>query len=257
MINSPSVTFETKCWEGDWEFLLKTRRLERMIARNNFPFAERILFINNVRDGAKVRAYAEKLVKANVLTDFCLVEDHAREALDFFQLSRDSLGRGYVYSISELVSIYRCDTEFLLHFSGDAIPAATSDWVVDALEQFEMNGRIRVANPVWNHRLGEARRSSFDENDKFFIGSGFSDQCYLVRAVDFRAPIYNETHADSARYPQYGGELFEKRVDSWLRNHDYHRITYKHCAYVHRNFPKNALRRWLKLLLHRLKPAYK
>jgi hypothetical protein len=237
--------------------LLKTRRLERMIARSNFLFSERILFINNVRDSAKVCAGAEKLVKANVLTDFCMVEDHAREALDFFQLSKNALGSGYVYSISELVSIYRCDTEFLLHFSGDSMPASTTDWVAKALGEFQRNDRVKVANPTWNHKFDEARCSSFDENDNFFIGSGFSDQCYLVRAEDFRAPIYNEAHADSARYPQYGGELFEKRVNSWLRNHDYHRVTYKHCAYVHRNFPKNALEKWLRLLLHRLKPAYR
>jgi hypothetical protein len=254
MINYPSVTFETKCWEGDWEFLLKTPRLERMITWNNFLFAERILFINNVRNNAKVCARAEKLVKANVLTDFCLVEDHAAEALDFFQLSRDSLGRGYVYSIAELVSIYRCGTEFLLHFSGDSIPAAKTDWVVKALGEFQRNDRVKVANPIWNHKFDEARRESFDENEEFFRGFGFSDQCYLVRAADFRAPIYQETHPDSARYPGYGGELFEKRVDSWMRNHGFHRITCKHCSYVHRNFPKNPLRKWLKRISERLNP---
>ena len=25
------VDFETKCWEGDWEYVLKTNRLEKMI----------------------------------------------------------------------------------------------------------------------------------------------------------------------------------------------------------------------------------
>jgi hypothetical protein len=248
----PLVTFETKCWERDWEFLLKTPRLERMIARNDFLFSERILFINNVRNSAKVCSHAEKLVNANVLTDFCLVEDHAKEALDFFQLSRDALGRGYVYSISELVAIYRCRTDFLLHFSGDAILAARSDWVAKSLREFEKSGQVKVANPVWNHKFGEARNESFDENDGFFLSFGFSDQCYMVRTDDFRAPVYNETHPESGRYPRYGGELFEKRVDSWLRNHDYHRLTYKHCSYVHRNFPKNPVRRQVKLLWERL-----
>ena len=42
-----SVTFETKCWEQDWEVLLKTERLEQMIARNKFPFAERVLITNS------------------------------------------------------------------------------------------------------------------------------------------------------------------------------------------------------------------
>jgi hypothetical protein len=41
------VTFETKCYERDWELLLQTDRLQAMIARNCYPFAEKILYINN------------------------------------------------------------------------------------------------------------------------------------------------------------------------------------------------------------------
>jgi hypothetical protein len=56
-----SVTFETKCYEKDWEILLKTNRLEAMISRNQYDFTERILYINNVSDPDKVRSYADKL----------------------------------------------------------------------------------------------------------------------------------------------------------------------------------------------------
>jgi hypothetical protein len=49
-----TVTFETKCYENDWEILLKTRRLQTMIERHHYPFARRILYINNVRDPAVV-----------------------------------------------------------------------------------------------------------------------------------------------------------------------------------------------------------
>ena len=61
----------------------------------------------------------------------------------------------------------------------------------------------------------------------------------------------------SKRYPRYGGDLFEKRVDSWMRNHAFHRLTWRHGSYEHRNFPRNGLRRRLQLLLERarLKPA--
>ncbi|MEH7611076.1 hypothetical protein [Gottfriedia acidiceleris] len=37
------VTFETKCYEKDWEILLKTDRIEKMIEFNQFQFKEKIL----------------------------------------------------------------------------------------------------------------------------------------------------------------------------------------------------------------------
>ena len=82
------VTFETKCWEHDWEVLLKTDRLEQMIARNKFPFAQRVLIINNVDDRAEVARHAQAAVDRGVLTAFHVAADHADEALRFFQIER-------------------------------------------------------------------------------------------------------------------------------------------------------------------------
>jgi hypothetical protein len=244
-----SITFETKCWQNDWEFLLKTDRITTMIERNNYGFDVRRLCINNVTDHALVCEHAQRLVDRGVLTEYCSVQDYADEALEFFNLSRASLGAGYVYSIAELVSIYLCRTDYLLHFSGDSMPAASINWIDAALQRFEQNDRTRVANLTWNRRYDEARKESFAEDDDFYVGYGFSDQMYLVRTVDFQAPIYNETHPLSTRYPHYGGELFEKRVDSWMRNHELHRITFKHGSYIHANFPTNTLTKKLYLFL--------
>jgi hypothetical protein len=250
-----SVTFETKCWEDDWEFLLKTDRLATMVERSRFDFAKRSLFINNVSEPGKVAACAEKLVKAGVLTDFHLVRDHEAAALEFFGLSRASLASGYVYSVAELVSIYVCETEFLLHFSGDSMPSAPVPWIGLALERFDADARVKVANLTWNHNYAEALEEAFAFDDEFCVGYGFSDQMYLVRASDFRTPaVYREQHEASARYPAYGGELFEKRVDSWMRNHDFHRLTYRHGSYVHRNFPRGRIARAVELFLERTVP---
>ncbi|XRG77320.1 hypothetical protein V5E38_15875 [Rossellomorea sp. GAMAL-10_SWC] len=41
------VTFETKCFEKDWEILLKTER-RKNDEFNQFQFKEKILYINNV-----------------------------------------------------------------------------------------------------------------------------------------------------------------------------------------------------------------
>jgi hypothetical protein len=254
---SPSVTLETKCWENDWQFLLQTDRIRRMVEGNVLPFTRKTLIINNVRDVRRVCSRAEKLVSANLLTDFYAVRDHEKSALEFFQLSKESLGIAYVYSISELVGIYLCKTEFLLHHAGDSIPAHPTGWLDAALKRFDADPKVRVANLTWNDQYDEAARESFAEDEDFYTGYGFSGQMYLIRTSDFRSPeVYHERHPLSERYPAYGGELFEKRVDSWMRNHDYNRITYKHASYLHKNIPRRGARRTVQLLAERTKGLF-
>jgi hypothetical protein len=247
----PSVTFETKCWDGDWEILLKTQYLDNMISRNDFTFEEKVLYINNVNNPDEVIRYAESKIERGILTRAYLVDKHAEEALDFFGVSKSELGRGYVYSISELVGVFLCKTEFLLHFSGDTIMVTRGAWIPSSIEAMSLDPRLKVANPTWNMKYHRAREASCRENDTFFIGYGFSDQCYLVRRDDFRSTIYNERHPFSDRhYPHYGGDSFEKRVGAWMLNHDHQRLTHKHVSYIHKNFPRSSLKKRMLRLLH-------
>jgi hypothetical protein len=236
MINQLNVTFETKCYEKDWRILLKTDRLERMIYYNQFPFKEKVLFINNVDDVSEVSRYADKLVANGILSSFVVVEDYSQQALDFFGISKESFRGGYYYSIAELVSIYLCRTEYLLHFSSDSMLNSSLTWVQSSISKMESDARIKVANPTWNRMYHEAEQESFGEDENFYIGYGFSDQCYLIPTKDYKKRIYTEKNPASERYPHYGGELFEKRVDAWMRNNQYYRITYKHGSYTHHNF---------------------
>lgn len=235
-MDKPTVTFETKCWERDWKYVLDRDRMTKMISYHNYPFAERILYINNVEDVPKVAEQAEQRVAEGLLTSYFVVDDHADATLQFFQIDRDSFRGGYYYSIAELVSIYLARTDYVLHTASDTILSRPFDWVTPSLHVMERNDIIKAANPMWNPFLDGARLESHGEDELFLYSFGFSDQCYLVRTRDFRQPIYNEYHPASERYPKYGGELFEKRVDSWMRNHAYQRITYQHGYYIHRNF---------------------
>lgn len=238
-----AITLETKCWEHDWRRVLDGERLRLLAERNACPFNEKILMINNVRRPSVVVRHAERARQQGLISQYVMVEEHAAEALDFFAISRESLGVGYYYSIAELVSLFLCRTDFLLHYAGDCIPAAAGDWVSGAVQLMSRDPRIKVCNLDWEENHREAKGGVIEETDDFFIGRGFSDQCYLVRAKDFRGRIYNETHPDSARYPRYGGELFEKRVDSWMRNHGHLRATWKHGHYLHKNWPLPPLAR--------------
>ncbi|WP_129688001.1 hypothetical protein [Gottfriedia acidiceleris] len=230
------VTFETKCYEKDWEILLKTDRIEKMIEFNLFHFKEKILYINNVQDVREVSRHADKLVARDVLSSYVIVDDYSKEALNYFEVTKESFKGGYYYSISELVSIYLCNTEYLLHFSSDSILEKPFNWIDLSILKLQDDERIKVANPVWNGNIFEAKQESIDEDENFYIGYGFSDQCYLIRTNDFKNKIYNEKNPISERYPIYGGELFEKRVDAWMRNNHFKRITFKHGSYIHQNY---------------------
>lgn len=236
-----AVTFETKCYEKDWEILLKTNRLEQMITRNCYDFAERILYVNNVADPHQVRFHAEKLKDRGVITRYVFVDEYAREALDFFGLDRNSFRGGYYYSIQELVGIYLCQTEYLLHFAGDSILDGSFHWVEQGITKLEEDGRVKVVNCVPDGSVCEAEAQAYEEDDVFWLGYGFSDQCYLIKTADYRQRIFNETHPASERYPLYGGELFERKVDSWMHNHDFLRATFKKGNYLHKNYPSNRL----------------
>ncbi len=246
-----TITLETKVWENDWELILKTSRLKELVNRCKHQFDKKILYINNVKNPLQVEEYAQKLIKQNVIDQFIHVHEHADAALEFFNLSKEKLGKGYYYSIAELVSIYLTETSYILHFSGDSIPEKTipPNWLNQGLKVLQENHQVKVFNLAWDKKYKEAQNESISEDSSFYLGYGFSDQMYLIRTADFKAAIYEEVNAASDRYPCYGGELFEKRVDSWMRNHQFLRATFKHGSYLHQNFTKNPLTKKIALLL--------
>lgn len=242
-----TITFETKCWEKDWKHLLLDGRLERMIENCNYAFDRRVLYINNVNDISLVKQYAQQKVEQNIIDEYVVVEDYADEALAFFDIKKEDFKGGYYYSIAELTSIYLCHTDLLLHFSSDSYLRDRSvNWVEETANILMKDSSFWVANPLWNNNhniainYSEAVTESIKETSSHFIGYGFSDQCYMVRTNDFRKPIYNEKHLASERYPKYGGELFEKRVDSYMRNHNLLRLTSKDTVYIHSNYPNET-----------------
>jgi len=98
----------------------------------------------------------------------------------------------------------------------------------------EKNPRIKVANPTWNRNYKEAKSESRRTTWNFYLaGQGFSDQLFLVRREDFQKPIYGEIRPDSHHYPR--GDVFEKRVFSYMKNRGWERITFRRGSYIHEN----------------------
>lgn len=138
-------------------------------------------------------------------------------------------------SLADLCAIHRCDTEFMVFFAGDAVPWGKSNWVHEGIELLVRNPEIMIVNPMWNGFESHARSEHQAETDRFFVGQGFSDQCYLARAADLRKDIYHETNEVSdRRYCKEHGNTFEKRVDAWMRNHNKFRATLKTAYYLTR-----------------------
>lgn len=245
----PKVTFFTNCWEGDWRYLLKTPRLQNMIERNDFPFTEKILCISNVNNLSLVKKYADKMVKNGIITSYFSAQEFSKEALDFFHLSAEELKQSYHYTISPLTSLYLCKTEYLVYQTGDVILYEKADWITPSLSGLQERSQFVVANPVWDKKFDGAKSESSAENDKFFIGFGFSDQCYLIKCDVFKKPIYKEWNDASARYPEYVMWGFERRVDSWMRNNNLNRLTYKSASYRHDSFPKNIWKQRFQVLI--------
>lgn len=247
-----TITFETKVWENDWEIMLKTDRIGKMVERCHYTFEEKILYINNVLDLEAVKRAADRLISDQIISKYVVVSEHAAAALEFFSLSKEKLGKGYYYSIAELVSIYLTKTQYLLHFSGDSIiaPRTRKDWLNIGINTLETNPQVKVFNLIWNKKYEEARKESIYEDQNNFYGNGFSDQMYLIKATDFKDCIYEYHHPDAERYPAYGGDLFEKRVYSWLRHKNYLRATYKHGSYLHQNFTKAPWKTKLSIFLN-------
>jgi hypothetical protein len=248
-----TVSFETKVWEKDWELILKTSRLERLIDKCNYDFENKILLINNINTPAGALKEADRLVKNGVITEYINVLDYASKALDYFNLTKESLGTGYYYSIAELVSLYLSKSKYLLHFSGDSIVSeeTSRDWLNAGIQALESDSKIKVVNLEWSKDPTRFLEEMISENDVYWNSIGFSDQMYLVRTKDFKGDIYNFYHPYSDRYPKHGGELFEKRVDSWLRVNDFHRATLKCGRYMHQNFTDVTWKKKLSIFLNR------
>lgn len=224
----PTVTFATSCWERDWrQVLLQPDYLTlHQIGNHRFPFSERLLIINNVDDLEAVkRAAAQKEVRMIV----------AQNVLPFFQLDRSQFNDWQYYNaLGPLNAIYHCQTDYLLFLTGDVYLKQPVNWIPHALKWMEKNPQIKVANLAWNENYREAKKESYRTTWNFYVAKeGFSDQMFLVRTADFKAPIYNEIRADGTHYPR--GDVWEKRVFSFMKNHGWERITFRRGSYTHEN----------------------
>lgn len=229
-----TVTFATSCWEKDWKaILLDPDYLSiRQIGNNSFPFSEKLLVINNVEDLEAVKKAAQKKIDEGILTRYIVARG---DLFDFFGWERSGPSDWIYYNaLGPLNAIYHCQSDYLLYMTGDSRLDRKVQWVDKALKKMEKHPQFKVANLVWNENWEEAERESYRKIWDFYIAKeGFSDQQFLVKRDDFQKPICGEIREDSGHYPR--GEVFERRIFSYMKNHGWERITYKRGSYTHAN----------------------
>ena len=109
------------------------------------------------------------------------------------------------------------------------------DWITPAINVLQKNRDILVANPVWESDPSGVERESVRRDGSHFVGRGFSDQCFLVDAERLAKPIYCYKHPAGDRYPMSDlGDIFEKRVDAYMRHKGLLRLTDPRVSYIHR-----------------------
>jgi hypothetical protein len=221
----------------------------RQIENHCFPFAEKLLIINNVLDLPAVQQAAARWIDKGVLTRVVVAAEIESELLSFFQLKRSDFQMGadaplyegvnpdwiYYNALGPLAAIYCCKSEYLLYLTGDVRLSEPVDWVGPALRKMAKNPLYKVANPTWNGNYKEARRESYRKDGAFYAAKeGFSDQIFLVKKETFCQAMYGEIRPDSIHFPR--GDVFEKRVFSYMKNRSWERIIFRRGSYIHENF---------------------
>lgn len=242
-----TVTFATCVWENDWRQILLSKDYlkKKQIENHNYNFDKKILIINNIDDYQPVIDIAKKKIRDGVLTDFYIANDHVETVLKFFKLTREDFKKDatfkgsddwiYYNALGPLTAIYFCESDYLLYHTGDSFLEKPVTWVDKAIGLLGKKRKYKVANLTWNENYLEAKNESYKTKKDFFISNrGFSDQFFLVKTEDFRQPIYHSIHKDSHHFPR--GDVFEKRVFSYMLDHGWKRITYSQGSYTHENF---------------------
>ena len=243
-----SVTFATSCFYGDWKKILLDQNYlqSNMINNHMMDFQDKLLIINNVEDQSLVKNHAQKKVDEKVLTKFFIAKDFEEKILKFFELKREDfkafddreeflVSDDWVYynALAPLSAIYHTKTDYLLYTTGDAFLEKPVSWIEYAIELMEKSNKFLVANLTWNNNFLEAKKESYKKKKKFYVSNdGFSDQMFLIKVKNFQKPIYNFSFDGDKKFPR--GEVFEKRVYSYMKTFDFDRLTYRFGSYTHK-----------------------
>jgi hypothetical protein len=226
MANEPHdpVDFVVNTFERTYRRALEPGVFATIADPNRFPFARRVVLINNVQDPADAERRAQALLQTGEIDEARFVADHLDVALASAGLRRRELEPLLHYSDAPLVAATLAGSPWLLYWDAEARLVGPVDWVTPALELMKRDRRLMVANPSWEPTDGEGRRPGLEREtaeirEGFAIGDGFSDQVFLASRAALAGPIYRQRCVARLTYPgAHKAHVFEARVAAHMRH---------------------------------------
>jgi hypothetical protein len=205
---------------------------------NRYPFARRVILINNVADRPDAARHAQRLLETGEIDEFHFVADRLDQALQMAGLQRRELEPLLHYSDGPLVAATLPGSPWLLYWDPEARLLDPIDWITPALELMRRDSRVMVANPSWEPPDAHGRRPGVEReaittHDAFALGPGFSDQVFLAARATMSAPIYHQRCIANITYPAaHKARVFEARVSAHMRHNARLRATSLAATYV-------------------------
>jgi hypothetical protein len=225
-----TISFST-CIYDKTKDILSNGFLRNQLNIINYPFDEKTIIVNQTND----RGYIIGLVKT-YFPDFNIrfTEDDYIDVLKYFNLTKEKVNPGYWYSIQNFNMIYHATSDYNFHASSDcSIREIDRNFIKDSIDIMEERNDIISSMPSWEQSYYGPREECIFELDNFYGELGFTDQIYFSKIKEFKQDIYNQYHNDSNKFPGYGTESFERRVDSHMRINKKYRIVHKKSYYIH------------------------
>jgi len=245
------VSLYVNCFERDYRNVLSPGFMADKASQFRFPFSRVVVSINNVRDRGHAIRMAEEAVKRREIDAYLDVQRLLPKALSSCGLKDADLGIVRHYVDFALVAVVSAQPGYLLYCCAEVEMVEPFDWITPAIEVLQKQPDILVANPVWEKDPAGVERESLRRQGHHFVGRGFSDQCFLVDAERLAKPVYRYKHPAGDRYPMSDlGDIFEKRVDAYMRHKGLMRLTDPRASYIHRGvegtgYPSPTL--WMRL----------
>lgn len=228
------VSLFVNCFERDYRQVLAPGFMRAKASQFEFPFHRVVVTLNNILDPEDARARARSAVQTGEIDEFVEVAKLLPKALEVSGLRESDLGLIRHYMDFALVAVTHALPDYLLYCCAEVDLVTPFDWISDAVGKLESDRRLLVANPSWASDPAGAERESHWRDGDHWVGPGFSDQCFLADSTRLAAPIYNYKHEAGSRYPMSDiGDIFEKRVDAYMRHNGLLRISDSRVFYTH------------------------
>lgn len=228
------VSLFVNCFERDYRQVLAPGFMRAKASQFRFPFNRVVVTLNNIFDPEDARARARRVQQIGEIHEFVEVAKILPKALELSGLRASDLGLVRHYIDFALVAVTHALPDYLLYCCAEVDLVNPFDWVSDAVRKLDGDQSLLVANPSWASDPFGAERESLRRDGDHWIGSGFSDQCFLADSRRLAAPIYNYKHETGGRYPMSDiGDIFEKRLDAYMRHHGLMRISDARVFYAH------------------------